>query len=332
MFFILITIFVLIFMFTTTVGIHELGHMMVSKWFHVEVPQFSIGIGKKIFSFRFHGTEYCFRLLPLGGYVVVTGQVPLLEKNKKIFVVPNENNEILYIGSKRVLAKKFNNVLSLNVKGYSDLGIYDTNDIFYSFRDDTQRLLGYDSFPVERNKTCLYKRPIGAQLLVFLAGVCMNFLLSIFLFFVVGLTLKHSFLSSLLFGLQINGVVITDTLRLLPSLFTPHGIQQVGGVVYMGNLVYHVVRTGSSFHMNYVYWYQKVEILVLIFGLLNTSVGIMNLLPIPPLDGFHVVRVCIEKITPIPLFVSTVISAIGVFLLILFAVVVNLHDILVIVH
>lgn len=53
---------------------HELGHFIAARAFGVKVEVFSIGFGKKIFSFTRKGTEYAVSLIPLGGYVKMKGQ------------------------------------------------------------------------------------------------------------------------------------------------------------------------------------------------------------------------------------------------------------------
>ncbi len=56
--------------------IHELGHFLAAKWCGVRVEIFSIGMGKKIFKFKKGETEYALSLIPIGGYVKLTGQDP----------------------------------------------------------------------------------------------------------------------------------------------------------------------------------------------------------------------------------------------------------------
>ena len=53
---------------------HELGHFLVARFFGVHVEVFSIGFGQKLFSKTVNGTEYRFSLIPLGGYVKMKGQ------------------------------------------------------------------------------------------------------------------------------------------------------------------------------------------------------------------------------------------------------------------
>jgi regulator of sigma E protease len=55
---------------TLVVFIHELGHFLVARWCGVTVKTFSIGFGPEIFGFYDkHGTRWRFAWFPLGGYV-----------------------------------------------------------------------------------------------------------------------------------------------------------------------------------------------------------------------------------------------------------------------
>ncbi len=58
------------------VFIHELGHFLVAKWSGIRVEQFSLGFGPKIFGFTWGETEYKISILPLGGYVKMSGEEP----------------------------------------------------------------------------------------------------------------------------------------------------------------------------------------------------------------------------------------------------------------
>ena len=53
---------------------HELGHYMAARLMGVYVEVFSIGFGKKMVSFHKWGTEFKIAMIPLGGYVKMKGQ------------------------------------------------------------------------------------------------------------------------------------------------------------------------------------------------------------------------------------------------------------------
>lgn len=65
-----------ILMFGVLIFIHELGHFVVARLCGVDILEFSIGFGPKLYSHRSKksGTMYSIRLLPLGGYVSMLGE------------------------------------------------------------------------------------------------------------------------------------------------------------------------------------------------------------------------------------------------------------------
>ena len=56
--------------------VHEFGHFAVAKLCGVRVEVFSVGFGKRLFGFRRGDTDYRLSLLPLGGYVKMSGESP----------------------------------------------------------------------------------------------------------------------------------------------------------------------------------------------------------------------------------------------------------------
>ncbi len=63
-----------LFVLTLVVFVHELGHFLVARWCGVDVKVFSIGFGRELFGFNDRrGTRWRFALIPLGGYVKFSG-------------------------------------------------------------------------------------------------------------------------------------------------------------------------------------------------------------------------------------------------------------------
>lgn len=59
---------------TIVVFVHELGHFLVGRWCGVSVNAFSIGFGPEVFGFNDrHGTRWKLSAIPLGGYVKFKG-------------------------------------------------------------------------------------------------------------------------------------------------------------------------------------------------------------------------------------------------------------------
>lgn len=59
-----------------SIGLHEVGHLLPAKLFGVRVGQYMIGFGPRLWSKRIGETEYGFKLLPLGGFISMSGMYP----------------------------------------------------------------------------------------------------------------------------------------------------------------------------------------------------------------------------------------------------------------
>ena len=70
----LIYIGAFLFVLTVVVFFHELGHFLVARYFGVRVETFAIGFGREVFGWHdSHGTRWKVGWLPLGGYVKFWG-------------------------------------------------------------------------------------------------------------------------------------------------------------------------------------------------------------------------------------------------------------------
>jgi regulator of sigma E protease len=88
-----LTIFALLVVLGVVVFVHEAGHFMAARWAGVRVDAFSIGFGPAIIKWHDkHNTVWKLCCLPLGGYVSIYGQEDMfnrkkynaLPKNKKV--------------------------------------------------------------------------------------------------------------------------------------------------------------------------------------------------------------------------------------------------------
>ncbi|MGS0560674.1 M50 family metallopeptidase [Microbacterium aurugineum] len=59
-----------------SIGLHEVGHLVPAKLFGVRVGQYMIGFGPRLWSKRIGETEYGFKVLPLGGFISMSGMYP----------------------------------------------------------------------------------------------------------------------------------------------------------------------------------------------------------------------------------------------------------------
>jgi regulator of sigma E protease len=88
-----------LFVLTIVVFFHELGHFSVARWFGVKVDVFSIGFGREIFGWNDrHGTRWKVSWIPLGGYVKFAGDenAASVPDREKLAAIPEEQKAGLF--------------------------------------------------------------------------------------------------------------------------------------------------------------------------------------------------------------------------------------------
>ncbi len=68
------TIIFAILFFSLIILVHEAGHLLTAKLFHVQVHEFAIGMGPKLFSKQLGETRYSVRAIPVGGFCSMEGE------------------------------------------------------------------------------------------------------------------------------------------------------------------------------------------------------------------------------------------------------------------
>lgn len=154
-------------------------------------PEFAIGMGPKIFSFRKNETLYTIRLLPVGGYVRMAGdglEEPPVQPGMHVKIKLNDKEEITHI----ILddQHKFQQIEAMEVKqcDFKD-GLFVEGVTAYD--DERHRYpIAEKSYFVEngsliqiapRDRQFTYKKPYQKFLTLF-AGPLFNFLLTLVLF------------------------------------------------------------------------------------------------------------------------------------------------------
>ncbi len=72
----MITILSTIFVLGVLIFVHELGHFIMAKRAGIRVDKFSLGFPPFLFKRRIGETEYCVGVIPLGGFVKMAGENP----------------------------------------------------------------------------------------------------------------------------------------------------------------------------------------------------------------------------------------------------------------
>lgn len=88
---------------TIVVFFHELGHFLVGRWCGIKVDAFSIGFGPELFAFvDRHGTRWRVAALPLGGYVKFHGDAngASMADDSAISAMPEAERNVTFAGQK----------------------------------------------------------------------------------------------------------------------------------------------------------------------------------------------------------------------------------------
>jgi len=336
--------------------VHEFGHFIFSKIFHVHVYEFAIGMGPKIWSSeklrekrkkngkKVSETIYTIRAIPIGGFNQLAGEG--LEEDKKI------KKENLLTGRpawQRFLIMFFgagnNFILAFIVLLLCAL-IYGSPDISTKvpvvISDSPMEIAGVKAgdkiVEINGNKT---KTLDDVQLYLTIAGSNeTKFTVERdgkkYTYNVTPLTGEEQKEKGYSFGIQYNNklekgfgrsinfafkkfyAITRQIFITLKELFTGKvSVKQLSGPVGIYTAVDKTRTAGFYSVLNLI-------------ALLSINVGIMNLLPLPAFDGGRILFLIIEKIkgSPIKPETENLIHNIGFYLLLLLLVYVTINDIL----
>jgi regulator of sigma E protease len=82
------TLLATVFVLGVLVFIHELGHFLSAKLFHIRVERFSMGFPPRLFGKKVGETDYCVSAIPFGGYVKISGMVDESMDKKQLEAAP----------------------------------------------------------------------------------------------------------------------------------------------------------------------------------------------------------------------------------------------------
>ncbi|GEP78235.1 RIP metalloprotease RseP [Staphylococcus carnosus] len=187
----IITILAFIIVFGVLVSVHEYGHMFFAKRAGIMCPEFAIGMGPKIFSFRKNETLYTIRLLPVGGYVRMAGdgidEVPV-EPGMSVKIKLNDKDEITHIilddqhkfqQAEVIEIKKCDFKDKMYVEGITS---YDDERHRYYIAKEAYFVEGGSLIQIApRNRQFMHKKPYQKCLTLF-AGPLFNFILALVIF------------------------------------------------------------------------------------------------------------------------------------------------------
>ena len=292
--------------------IHELGHLIAAKRAKVGVSEFAVGMGPKIWSFDFSETTYSLRAFPIGGYIKAKGldttdECPIEEDFREksilarmsIIVAGSVMNVLLgfiiylFIGlvvGKPTMISEIDQVLADYPAEKVGLQAGDqiiqingneVNDVAVDFINTVKESNGHElSITYLRNQ---------AERTVTIAAT-----LAETSSYMIGVSFKVSNTSLSLGGAVTYGLnrtigTISGSLLGLKMLITGDvGFNELAGPVGI------VQIAASQFDSNFMSF-------IGLIAFISISLGIINMFPLPALDGGHFLLLIIESIRKKPL-------------------------------
>lgn len=300
-----------IIIFGFIVFIHELGHFMLAKLNGIEVQEFSIGMGPKILGFRRKETQYSIRILPLGGFCAMgedetddgeaVGNFNQKSPWRRISVIvagPLFNFILALIGAiiitawigidKPVVSSVDENYPAAEAGLQSGDVIRKINGKnIHLFRDIT----AYNQFHQNEEIDLTYERD-GVETTIHLTPQW-DEINGIYRYgYSGGSYVKTGIFETVKYSGYVVEYWITTTLESLKMLVTGQiGMDSMSGPVGIVDVVqntYNQSRSGGAA----LVFLNMLNLLIL----LSANLGVMNLLPIPALDGGRLVFLIVEII------------------------------------
>jgi regulator of sigma E protease len=331
---------------------HEFGHFLIARLFGVGVEKFSLGFGPRLIGKKIGRTDYRISAIPLGGYVKMVGEEPDAEvapgdigisfthkhvaKRMCIVAAGPVFNILLAIiiffviflvSGTMILKPSVGTVredspaLAAGIEK-GDL-ITSINNVPVSSWDEMTQIIGASKgktleIKVKRSgsekifhitpELVKAKNIFGEDIERFIIGISASGdayakELNPFQAFTESCvqTYKITELMVIIIGKLVTGEISTDT---------------IGGPIMIAKMAGDEARSG-------------IENLILFIALISVNLAIINLLPIPILDGGHLLFFAIEAVkgSPVSLKVREVAQQIGLFIILLLVVLVFYNDI-----
>lgn len=343
----LITLFWFIIILGAIVGIHEFGHFLFAKLSNTYVYEFSIGMGKKLFTHRKKGseTEFNIRLVPIGGFVSICGENAIEDEN-----IPKDrqlcNKSFLQRFSILFAGPAFNFIFAFILLFVSALiyGSISTKPIIGNVMED------YPAYTAGLREGDLIKKIDGKKVnswdaallkiqtangkeLTFTIeenGQTKDIKVSPIIeeaedgtkSYKYGIstngTKERGFVKSLNYAISKTESLFGTMIETLKYLFTGRAkVNDLSGPVGIYSLVGQQAKAG-------------LESIIYLTAYLSINVGALNLIPFPAFDGGRILFLIIEKITKkkIPPKVENMVNTIGFLAIIGLMIFVTFNDIL----
>ena len=304
-------IIIALILFSVIIMFHEWGHFLLARLNGIRVNEFSLGLGPTIVGFTRNETKFSIKLLPFGGACIMEGEDGESTDSRSFNAkTPLQRISVVAAGPvfNFIMAFVFS-VILIGCHGYLEPVVYDVmegyaaeeagieagdrivaiNNKHISFYDE---ISAYTAFHTGEELDITYERG-GVRTTVTVTPKydeeTGRYLIGLY---GSGEYTKTGILGALRYGAAEVKYYIWYTVSSLKMLVSGQvGLNDMSGVVGIVDTVSDVVEESAQYGIYYVFLN-----LLNIGILLAADLGVMNLLPIPALDGGRLVFLVIELI------------------------------------
>ncbi len=351
----MLTILSFIVVIGVIIFVHELGHFLAAKLSGVRVEIFSLGFPPKMFSKTVGETEYQIAWVPLGGFVKMTGMLDesldddFDPNDPKAFINKPFINRVFIITAGVIMNFILGYLIYLSVIMTMGLGTIEGTEINMVSAGSPAEVAGIlkgdkiveiEGTPITEweELTGIVRRHPGDSIIVkwlrgdslYRATIVPNVVPSINMetgdrdsvgqLGVLGTIVRHpvDFFDAFVYAGQNVWLDIDRSITTITWLVTGQaGIRDLSGPLGIAKMSGDSARSGfGSF--------------IIFIAFISISIGFLNILPIPALDGGHLLFMIIEAIIrrPIPIKVKSIIIWGGLSSLLLLMITVSYFDVI----
>lgn len=326
-----------ILVFGVLILVHELGHFLVAKSVGIHVHEFAIGMGPLICSKTVKGTKYSLRLFPIGGFNRMAGMEPGDEDNPKGFNTKSVGKRIAVISAGSIMNILLALVAFIII--FALLGVPSQSNVVGEVNahgpaaqagiQAGDRIVAIDGIPVDNWNEIVEKihPSSGKELSLTLLRSGEQFEVTVIPEYdpenkigLIGIRQsieRTGFFEAIVLGVK-NTVALTVSILVgLVQMITGRIPAEVAGPVGIVSILGDVAQFGLANILSFT-------------ALLSLNLGIINLFPIPALDGSRLIFLSIEGIRgkPVPPERENFIHLVGFALLIMLMLFITYQDIL----
>ncbi len=324
----MVTVLSFIFVLGILIFIHELGHFLVAKKAGIRVEKFSLGFPPNVFSRKVGDTTYCIGIIPLGGYVKMAGDNPLEEnagaaeeflskpvahRAAVIFAGPFMNYLLamailfcLYFFAGGTVLTDPNRVIvgSIKAEAPAELAGLKPDDQIIAVNGEPMTSmdslrLRINAMPAQEIEVVwVHRRDTITKLITTLAEPVRNAEGGLDTVGIIGFTEKilgrrqYGFGEAAVQSFMATHMLVAETFRFLKMFVTGEvSMKAVGGPIFIATQSGEQARRGAY-------------ALFMFMALLSVNLAVLNVLPIPILDGGHLVFLALEKLRGSPLSIK----------------------------